>query len=490
MSSITGILSPARRQEKEGGEAKPAGPTIRVSELIAALSYALDLTEGQPMGHSARSCILGMRIAGQIGMPVEERADLYYALLLKDAGCSSNSSRLFHTLAADEIRAKGAVKTTDWTRLGWESLQYALSHVATGAPFLERVGRLLRVAAIQQTESRALVKIRCERGASIARRMGFSESVAAGIHGLDEHWNGGGYPNGLRGEKIPLFSRIMNLAQTLDVFLVHCGAKEAIGIAERRARRWFDPDLVRAAASLAGKDALWAGLGSATAAPYAVAIEPLERRLEATEATVENICLAFAEIIDAKSPFTFRHSNGVAGAAVAIGHYLDLSAPDITFLRRAALLHDVGKLSVSNSILEKPGMLDSAEWDAVKKHPYYTYEVLNRIPTFERLADVAAAHHERLDGSGYYRGWGAEQLSLPARILAVADIYDALASKRPYRDALPLEKVFAIMQADAPRALDQRCVDALMAAKRDSASSNPSLVNLSASVQAAVPIEK
>ena len=117
--------------------------TIRTSELISALSYALDLTEGQPMGHSVRTCLIGMRLAQQSGLSVEEQADLYYALLLKDAGCSSNSSRLFHILNADEIRAKRDVKTTDWTRVGWESLHYALTHVATGAPFLERMQRLV-----------------------------------------------------------------------------------------------------------------------------------------------------------------------------------------------------------------------------------------------------------------------------------------------------------------------------------------------------------
>src|SRR5216684_1929576 len=135
--------------------------TIRFSDVVSALSAALDLTEGQPMGHSVRSCMLGMRIGRQIGLPVEEQADLYYTLLLKDAGCSSNASRLFHILNADEIRAKRDVKTTDWTRVGWESLHYALTHVATGAPFLERVRRLFQVAATQQQDSCDLVKIRC-----------------------------------------------------------------------------------------------------------------------------------------------------------------------------------------------------------------------------------------------------------------------------------------------------------------------------------------
>ncbi len=151
-----------------------SGPSVRVSEIISALSYALDLTEGRPMGHSVRSCTIGMRLAAEIGLSSAERSDLYYALLLKDAGCSSNSSKLFHILSADEIRAKRDVKLTDWTRVGWESLQYALTHVATGAPFLDRVRTLVRVAAKQQAESCELVKIRCERGASITRRIGFS----------------------------------------------------------------------------------------------------------------------------------------------------------------------------------------------------------------------------------------------------------------------------------------------------------------------------
>src|SRR5580658_639224 len=275
-------------------------PTVRVSQIISALSYALDLTEGRPMGHSVRSCMIGMRIAAEIGLSVDEQSDLYYALLLKDAGCSSNSSKLFHILSADEIRAKRDVKLTDWTRVGWESLQYAVSHVATGAPFLERVRTLVRVAATQQTESCELVKIRCERGASIARRIGFAEPTAQAIHSLDEHWNGGGYPDGLRGREIPLFSRIMNLAQTLEVFSFHRSPDAALDVARLRNKRWFDPDLVKAAASLAGAGKLWTGLDEAGTIEHALALEPEDRRLLANDETVENICQAFAEIIDAK----------------------------------------------------------------------------------------------------------------------------------------------------------------------------------------------
>jgi putative nucleotidyltransferase with HDIG domain len=403
--------------------------------------------------------MIGMRIAREIGLPIAEHSDLYYSLLLKDAGCSSNASKLFHILNADEIRAKGDVKTTDWTRVGWESLHYALTHVATGMPFMRRMQRLFEVAATQQRDSCDLVKIRCERGSYIAKQLGFSEAVSAGIYSLDEHWNGGGYPLGLRGEAIPIFARIANLSHTAK------GPAAAIETARRRSGRWFDPELVKAAASLAGREELWGGLDSKDLVQQVLVLEPQEKRITATDESIDNICQAFAEVIDAKSPFTYRHSNGVADAAMEIGHCFGMSPRDLKQLRRAALLHDIGKLSVPNSILEKPGKLDNDEWKIVRDHPYHTHQILNRIPGFDELSNEAAAHHEKLDGSGYWRGWGADQLSTFSRILAVADIFDALRAKRPYRDSLPLEKVFSIMRADAPRALDLPCLEALIGSK-------------------------
>lgn len=447
----------AAAQSINGATAK----SIPVSQLISALSYALDLTEGQPMGHSVRTCMIGMRLAQQLGLPAEEQSDLYYALLLKDAGCSSNSSRLFHILCADEMRAKHDVKLTDWTKVGWESLQYALTHVATGLPFLERVQTLVRVAAKQQVESCELVKIRCERGASVARRMGFSESVAKAIHSLDEHWNGRGYPDGLRGREIPLFAQILNLSQTLDVFRSNRGDDAAVEAAQQRAKRWFDPELVQAAVGMAKSGSLWAGLDAENSIQSVMAMEPLERRVELTEERLDQICLAFAEVIDAKSPFTYRHSNGVADAATAIAQRLGSNPSELAFLRRAALLHDVGKLGVSNSILEKPAKLDAAEWNTMKKHPYHSRQILRQIGGFQELAEVAASHHEKINGTGYYRGLGGDDLSLPVRILVVADIFDALSAKRPYRDALPLDTVLGILKKDTPHALDVQCVEAL-----------------------------
>lgn len=446
-------------------EAKPSRPAgasvapIRVAEVLSALSFALDLTEGQPVGHAVRSCVFGMYIAREIGLPLQAQGDLYYALLMKDAGCSTNASRMFQILGTDDIKAKRDVKTTDWTRMGWESLEYALSHVQTGAPFLERVRALFDAARHQERNAKEMVQIRCERGASIARRIGLPEGTASAIHSLDELWNGAGQPDGLRGEKIPLLARIMNLAQTADVFYTAHGAKAALEVTKKRSGRWFDPDLVRAFHSAAKNESLWADVENA--AKKAVDLEPRQDLLPSDEDTLDRICLAFADVIDAKSPFTYRHSTGVAGAAVAIANALAMTPSEVTLIRRAALLHDIGKLSVSNAILDKPGKLTSDEWTVVRKHPYYSYEILKRIPSFADLSEIAASHHEKLNGTGYFRGMTAEHLSLPARILVVADIYDALAAKRPYRDALPLEQVFAIMQKDAPEALDANVFEAL-----------------------------
>jgi putative nucleotidyltransferase with HDIG domain len=189
--------------------------------------------------------------------------------------------------------------------------------------------------------------------------------------------------------------------------------------------------------------------------------EPAEDARPLDESRIDDICEAFAWVVDAKSPYTYRHSIGVAAAAVCIAETLDLPSETRTLLRRAGLLHDLGKLAVPSSILEKPGALSPAEWTVVRKHPHYTLEILSRIPGFETLAQVAASHHEKLDGSGYWRGLTAPHLSLPARILAVADVYDALAATRPYRGAMPSWTVMEILERETPHRLDADCVAAL-----------------------------
>lgn len=438
---------------------REAAPFLRVSEVLSALSFALDLTEGQPAGHSLRSCVLGMRIAKELGLPGDMQADLYYALLMKDAGCSSNASRMFQLLGTDEIKAKRDVKTTDWTRTGWETLQYAISHVKTTAPFFERVRGLLEVAANQKRNAKDLVQIRCERGADIARRIGLSEASATAIYSLDEQWSGEGQPKGLRGRDIPLLSRIMSLAQTAEVFFTTQGKAAAIQIARKRSGRWFDPDVVQAFQSIARKKELWLEVGDA--AERAVELEPEQLRLSADDTTIDQICTAFADVIDAKSPFTYRHSAGVASTAVSMARTLGLAEQDVKLIRRSALLHDIGKLGISNAILEKPDPLSVQEWSAIHQHPSLSAAILKRVPGFGALSEIVACHHEKLDGSGYFRGLEGGELTTASRILVVAEMFDALVTRRPYRDALTLEQALTLLEADAPGKLDADCVQAL-----------------------------
>lgn len=461
-----------------------SGDKIRLAEILSALSFALDLTEGQPPGHAVRSCVIGMRLAQEINLPTDARSDLYYALLMKDAGCSTNASKMMQILGSDDIAGKRDAVSTDWTRVGWESIQYALSHVKTGAPFMERVQALFLLAVNKKQNAKILNQMRCERGADIARRLGLSEATAGAIQCLNEHWNGLGQPQGLRKEQIPLLSRIMNLAQTADIFYSLHGnadAAAALQVVRDRKGRWFDPDLVRAFCSLASRGSLWHDV--AHAHELVTGLEPREECLNADDAALDNICLAFADVIDAKSPFTYRHSTGVAGAAVAIAQTLSLSQSEVDLLRRAALLHDIGKLGVSNTILDKPGKLTNEEWASVRKHPHHTHQILRRIPGFSALTEIAASHHEKLDGSGYFRNMNAENLSLHARILVVADIYDALSANRPYRDALSLETVLGIIKKDVPRALDASCFDALKASCESAGNTADALLIPSATLQ-------
>ena len=430
---------------------------FRFSEVLSVLSYALDLAEGQPEGHTVRSCLVGVRIADRLGLDEERRSALFYALLLKDAGCSSNASKMSTLFDADDMEAKKEAKTVDWTGLPHAALSAART-VSPEGSLLAKAGRMFEFTARGQEASRDLVRIRCERGAEITRLMGFPGETAQAIRGLDERWDGRGRPDGLRGEEIPLLARICGLAQTAEVFLTDRGPAAAEEVVRLRSGRWFDPALVEALLAEAREDGLWEDLSQKDPWREVSRLEPDDRALKATPERVDLVARAFAEIIDAKSLFTYRHSEGVARVAVAMAKRAGLGPEETRDLMRASLLHDIGKLGISNRILDKPGSLTDEEYEEIKRHPRLTYEILSRARPFRPIAETAANHHEKLDGSGYPRGLRAEDLAPPSRILAVADIYDALSAERPYHKALPREKVLDILREESATRLDPECV--------------------------------
>lgn len=433
---------------------------VSLSEVLSALSYALDLTEGQPEGHTVRTCLIGMRFADELNLDSEVRSALYYALILKDAGCSSNSAHVAAIFGSDDHPVKWRLKVTNWSRF-LDAALYGIRSAAIGQSAASRLRYILKIARAGQDGARELVRIRCERGAEIVRGLGFPAATSEAIRCLDEHWDGRGHPEGRRGEEIPLLARIAGLAQTVDAFLMFRGVDAAMAVARKRRRQWFDPDLVDALLSWRDDRAWWDGLQTPGAVRLAVAAEPADRVRQVDEAGLDEVAEAFAGIIDAKTPFTFRHSARVAAYARGIAEELGLDDAADRRLLRAGLLHDIGKLGVSNRILEKQASLTKGEWATVKRHPVWTWEILSWVKVFSEFAWMAALHHERLDGSGYPWSLGAAELDLQASILAVADAYDAMTSWRPYAAAVPPDTAVFLLEKESGTRFDAVAVAGL-----------------------------
>ncbi|MDZ7800130.1 MAG: HD domain-containing phosphohydrolase [Trueperaceae bacterium] len=437
---------------------------MRLSEVVAALTYALDVTEGQPEGHAVRNCAIGMAVGRRLGLDEVALSALYYALLLKDLGCSSNASRLTATFGADDQRVKRAFKFTDLDSLV-DGARFVLGQAGRAA--LRRGGvrawfRHVRVVASGEGGGhRSLTEIRCERGADIARELGFPAATSEAIRALDEHWDGGGHPYGLAREAIPMLGRILCLSQTVEVFHAARGPAAARTVARRRAGRWFDPDVVEAFLAAQAARGFWDRIASKEVESHVTDLEPAEHVLRADEARLDRIAEAFARVIDAKSPWTYRHSERVRAFAAGIAGEVGLPPERRTVLHRAALLHDLGKLAVPNTILDKPGKLTDDEFATIRRHPALSERIVRRVVPFDQVAAIAGAHHERIDGRGYHQGRPANALPLEARILATADAFEAMTASRPYRDGMPVERALGILRDDAGAGVEAACLDAL-----------------------------
>ncbi|SON54516.1 Cyclic di-GMP phosphodiesterase response regulator RpfG [Hartmannibacter diazotrophicus] len=436
--------------------------TLRLAELLGALSQALDLTEGQPAGHCVRCAYIGTRLGRELGLGGPVLADLYYTLLLKDLGCSSNAARICQLYLVDDLAFKADFKQIDGSLP--QVLRFVLSHTGLKAGLSERFRAILHIFQNGGTIARELIETRCHRGAEIAAKMHFSASVCEGILSLDEHYDGSGKPEGLSGDQIPMFSQIALLAQVADVFQVAAGPQAAIREVSGRSGTWFSPSLVAAFCRLAEDEAFWSELTSDELESLVLALEPAVVERLVDEDYLDDIAEGFANVIDSKSPYTSNHSERVTLFADMIAEEMGISAERRRWLRRVALLHDIGKLGVSNGILDKPGKLDDIEWTEMREHAAMSRTILKRIPAFAELAEVAGAHHERLDGKGYPDGLSGDEICLETRIITTADIFDALTAERPYRAAMPVSKAFAIMTDMLDTAIDPGCFDALQRA--------------------------
>ena len=410
------------------------GQRIGLAELLAAITLATDLGRGFPQEKALRTCLVAVRIAQELGLSERELRDVFYAGLVHPVGCTAftyEAARLFGT---SELTGIPAFAPVDAAR-PVESLR-AIRASAEGEPPARRVRATLRNLSAGRRFQTYALQADCEAGASFTRRFGLGEQVARIVQHIHARWDGKGVPRKLAGEQIEPGARVIALANQVEIFHRSAGRAETRAMARRRAAGWFDSGAVAALERCAAGvfDELEAGsvwdtvLGAEPGAPASV---PAARLGELAE--------AMAGFADVKSPYLLGHSRGVAALAEHAAAALGLGPDACTVLRTAGLVHDIGRVAVSNLVWDKRGELTSSEWEQVRLHPYHGERILTRSAALRPLAELAGMHHERSNGSGYHRGVTAAAMPPGARLLAAADAFQAMTEPRPHRRALAPE---------------------------------------------------
>jgi HD-GYP domain-containing protein (c-di-GMP phosphodiesterase class II) len=436
-----------------------AGSRVRLSELVASLSLATDLGLGQPMEHVLRSCVLALSLAEDVGLDESERAVVYYVALLAWLGCHADSYEQAAWFG-DDIALRADSHTLDTAAP--EMMAFIVRRAGKGGPPWLRPLRVWSLLLPGAGVVAAMESTHCVIAGQFAMRLGLGPDVRDSLQHVFERWDGKGAPGKLAGEQIALAARIVVIADIVEVFRRLGGVEAAAEVARRRAGGQFDPGL--AAHVHEHAEALLGGLDEATGWDAVIAAEPaLAGRL--TDLQLDSALAAVADFADLKSPYTTGHSRGVAGRAAAAARLARLGDAEADELRRAGLLHDVGRIGVPNTIWDKPGRLTETEMERVRMHPYLTQRTFSRSTRLAQLAQVAAEHHERLDGSGYPRALSGGALSPEARLLAAADSYQAMTEPRPHRPAREPDAIARELRRDvADGRLDADAVDAVLGA--------------------------
>jgi HD-GYP domain-containing protein (c-di-GMP phosphodiesterase class II)/DNA-binding CsgD family transcriptional regulator len=438
-----------------------AGEEVRVSELLALMSLGADLGLGQPMEHALRQCLIALRIADRLGLDDDERATLYYVSLISWIGCHIDAYEQAKWFG-DDIGLKRDMVQGDYGGLG--VLRFAVAHFGPDRGALDRTRLAVAFAAdgLRDSNAAALIANHFWAAKTLATRLGLTEEVCRPVHQTFERWDGRGLPRGTKGTENVLAARIVNLTDVLEIFHRVGGPQAALDVARERSGGQFDPELVGLVASIGPP--LFEELDRATNWDTVIDAEPgLGRTLRGPD--LDAAFDALGDYADLKSPFTLGHSRGVADLAAEAAGRLGLSPGEATHLRRAALVHDLGRLGVSNAVWDKPGPLTPAEEERIRLHPYLTQRMLASSPALRGYGQTAQQHHERLDGSGYPRGVHGDALTVAGRILAVADAYHAKLEPRPHRPAQDPQAAGDWLRAEAREGrLDGLAVDAVLEA--------------------------
>ncbi len=442
----------------------PEGDSLRTADLLGAFSLASDLAMGLHMEHGARSCYIGMHIAREMGLSPEQCTHLYYAELLKDAGCTTWTSQLASFWLVDELAAKRDLQFFRNARNPLDVVSWLMKFVAAGAPVMSRASHILDFLVNGREFMREGFESTCLVAARVAQRLGMPQAVQDALLQVFEQWDGHGMPQGTRSDAIPIVSRIVLVTSFLEVFHRVEGRDAAKQVALARRGKAFDPSVIDTFLSLAQKESFWRGLEDERVWDTVVSMEPEESPYQQMgEEKLLDVALALADYADLKSPFMAGHSRRVAELAERIARRMSLSRRQVAVTHRAALVHDIGIVAVPSFVLNKPqGQLTNAEWEQVRLHPYYSERILSKIPALRADIPIVAAHHERMDGKGYHRGLPGIQVPPEAQIIAVADRFDELSHDRPGQPALGPEEAIRVMSEEAGPGLSAHAFQALV----------------------------
>src|SRR5947209_5445535 len=438
-----------------------SGSSVGMAELLATLSLGTDLGLDRLTDHVMRQTLLAMRLAEFAGMDPSERDSLYYAGLLAWVGCHVDAYEQARWFGDDTVFKADARTVNGGGSL--EEMRFMFSHLGGGRPRLERlkIAMSIRGDGWYKAANEILVNHTLATD-QLGQGLGIGGEVLAVVFQTFERWDGKGAPDGVSGDDLLLGARIITIADVVEVYHRVGGIDAAVSVARERSGSQFDPALVDLFCSAAAE--IFQGIDDEPAWDLVMSLEPpLAPRL--TGSSLESALEAVADFIDLKSPFTLGHSRGVADLAAAAAREAQLPEPEVTRLRRAGLVHDLGRLGVPNTIWDKPGPLTPPELERVRLHAYLTERTLSFSPSLQPLGAIAALHHERLDGSGYSKGLTGEAIGPSARLLAAADCYHALREPRPHRPARDPDDAAAIINAEVRAGrLDGHAVDGVLRA--------------------------
>jgi HD-GYP domain-containing protein (c-di-GMP phosphodiesterase class II) len=436
-----------------------AGSGVRLVEVLGTLSLAIDLNVGQSMEHALRSAIIAVRLGDALGLDETELTDCYYLALLRHVGCTAEA-RTAAAVFQDEITARPWFAPVVNGRRS-EMFAAILRNMGKDQRPLERARRLVGTFMGLPKLLHA-VDAECEVARQLAKRWGFGAAVQCALTQALERWDGQGMPNQLRGEAIARPMRVTQLALDAELFFQLGGIEAAVAMARQRAGRAHDPAIVERFCADAPR--LVADLDQSSIWELALATEPGPRPRLAP-AQFDTTARAIADFVSLQSPYLTGHSSGVSDLADRAARGLRLPEADVVTLRRAGWLHDLGRVAVSAGIWTKPGPLSEGEWERVRLYPYHTGRILARSEALAPIGVLAALHQERLDGTGYHRGLGSTALSLSARVLAVADVYQALTEPRPHRPARTADQAADELRTEVRAGrLDSEAANAVLAA--------------------------